>query len=94
MEMIEDLPESSSELLLKDIVDDQQNTEESQKATTIERKNQKARMPQLRKTSKRSQISRSESVDSGVFLLKIFLPSSIGSKKKLKAERRIFKSGT
>jgi len=35
---------------------------------------------------KRSQISRSESMDSGVFLLKMFLPASIGIKKKLKTK--------
>ncbi|KAH0677855.1 hypothetical protein KY285_025656 [Solanum tuberosum] len=84
MEMIQDLPESSFELSLKDIVDDQERIKECQQATTVEGKNQKARMPQQRKTLKRSQISRSESMDSGVFLLKMFLPASIGSKKKLK----------
>jgi len=43
-------------------------------------------MPLQRKTLKRSQISRSESMDSGVFLLKMFLPASIGIKKKLKTK--------
>ncbi|XP_060215396.1 uncharacterized protein LOC132642150 [Lycium barbarum] len=84
MEMIQDLPESSFELSLKDIVDDQQSTEESKQATTVKGSDQKVRMPQQRKTLKRSQISRSESMESGVFLLKMFLPASIGSKKKLK----------
>ncbi|XP_055809481.1 uncharacterized protein LOC129879121 [Solanum dulcamara] len=83
MEMIQDLPESSFELSLKDIVDDQESIKECQQATTVEGKNKKARMPQQR-TLKRSQISRSESMDSGVFLLKMFLPASLGSKKKLK----------
>ncbi|KAG5594298.1 hypothetical protein H5410_035530, partial [Solanum commersonii] len=55
-------------------------------ATIVEGKNQKARIPEQRKTLKRSQLSRSESMDSGVFLLKMFLPASIGSKKKLKTK--------
>ncbi|KAJ8540218.1 hypothetical protein K7X08_030137 [Anisodus acutangulus] len=84
MEMIQDLPESSFELSLKDIVDDRQGTEECQQTATVKGSNQKVRMPQQRKTLKRSQISRSESMDSGVFLLKMFLPASICSKKKLK----------
>ncbi|KAK4353498.1 hypothetical protein RND71_029016 [Anisodus tanguticus] len=84
MEMIHDLPESSFELSLKDIVDDQRNTEECQQAATVKGSNQKVRMPQQRKPLKRSQISRRESMDSGGFLLKMFIPASIGSKKKLK----------
>ncbi|PHT64582.1 hypothetical protein T459_29007 [Capsicum annuum] len=80
MEMIQDLSESSIELSLKDIVDDdRKSTEESKQAAAKE----KVRMPQQKKTLKRSQISRSESMDSGVFLLKMFLPTCIGSKKKL-----------
>ncbi|OIT03329.1 PREDICTED: uncharacterized protein LOC109226305 [Nicotiana attenuata] len=84
MRMIQDLPESSFELSLKDIVDNQPSTEEDQQAETLKGRNPKVRMPQQSKTLKRSQISRSESMDSGVFLLKMFLPSSIGNKKKLK----------
>ncbi|KAM3283554.1 hypothetical protein P3S67_027199 [Capsicum chacoense] len=84
METIQDLSESSFELSLKDIVDDdRKSTEESQQAAAKE----KVRMPQQKKTLKRSQISRSESMDSGVFLLKMFLPTSIGSKKKLKTRK-------
>ncbi|CAN4115347.1 unnamed protein product [Withania somnifera] len=84
MEMIQDLPESSFELSLKDIVDHQQSTEECQQAATVQERNQKVRKPHQRKNLKRSQISRSESMDSGVFLLKIFLPASIRGKKKVK----------
>lgn len=87
MEMIKDLPESSYELSLKDIVD-QQNTGDVQEkeaavAEELEVKHiRKNRVIGRAKSSNTKQICRSESMESDVFLLKMFLPVSLSSKKK------------
>ncbi|CAK9171506.1 unnamed protein product [Ilex paraguariensis] len=87
LEMIENIPEFSYELSLKDIVDEQQNMQGGQQGLVIEERSLKLktelRIKQKKtKTSKRRQISRSESMGSGVFLLKMFLPIPLYSKKK------------
>ncbi|KAK4393757.1 hypothetical protein Sango_1846500 [Sesamum angolense] len=68
MEMIQDLPESSYELTLKDIVDDQQNMEEVQeKEVIVEEKKVKHKTesrPQNSRKTKNRQICRTESMES------------------------------
>lgn len=82
MEMINKKPESSYELSLKDIVDDQQNVgNEEQEVVLAEEKKVKDKMARSKNT-KTKQICRSESMESKVFLLKMFLPVSLGSKKR------------
>nr|GEZ89453.1 protein kinase-like domain-containing protein [Tanacetum cinerariifolium] len=66
MEMFDDLPESCYELSLKDIVT----------------KDTKPEMKGNKKGEKKGSISRSVSLDTGVFLLKMFVPSSFGMKKQ------------
>lgn len=75
IKMVQNMPESSFELSLKDIVEDRTNVQEEQQevAKKIEQKNRKFR---------RSQMLRSQSVDSGVFLLKLFLPACLSSRKR------------
>lgn len=75
IKMVQSMPESSFELSLKDIVEDRTNVQEEQQevAKKIEQKNRKFR---------RSQMLRSQSVDSGVFLLKLFLPACPSSRKR------------
>lgn len=91
MEMIKDVPESSYELSLKDIVDDQQNMEDVQEKEVAEetkvKHKRENRIPQRTKNTKSSQICRIESMESEVFLLKMFLPVSLSSKKKAKARK-------
>ena len=66
MEMFDDLPESCYELSLKDIVT----------------KDTKPEMKGNKKGEKKGPISRSVSLDTGVFLIKMFVPSSLGLKKQ------------
>ncbi|GKA87051.1 RNA-directed DNA polymerase, eukaryota, reverse transcriptase zinc-binding domain protein [Tanacetum coccineum] len=66
MEMFDDLPESCYELSLKDIVT----------------KDTKPELKGNKKGEKKGSISRSVSLDTGVFLLKMFVPSSFGMKKQ------------
>ncbi|PWA84709.1 hypothetical protein CTI12_AA156640 [Artemisia annua] len=66
MEMFDDLPESCYELSLKDIVT----------------KDTKPEMKKNKKGEKKGSISRSVSLDTGVLLLKMFVPSSLGLKKQ------------
>ncbi|KAD6796652.1 hypothetical protein E3N88_07548 [Mikania micrantha] len=78
MEMLNDLPESWYELSLKDMV----VKDPDDSGLMIE--NKVALKPNLKgkkKGAKRDLISRSVSFDTGVFLLKMFVPSSFGSKK-------------
>ncbi|KAM7523496.1 hypothetical protein LguiA_013398 [Lonicera macranthoides] len=88
MEMVENMPESSYELSLRDIVDEQQTLRKGQHSEELDKTSMNlgtkaVRRTQKKKYSKRpSKISRSESMDSGVFLLKMFIPSFLGSKKK------------
>ncbi|KAL8477515.1 hypothetical protein ACS0TY_029707 [Phlomoides rotata] len=82
-EMINNLPESSYELSLKDIVDDQQNTgdEEPEEEVVLAEEKKVKHKRQDTKNTKTKQICRTESMESKVFQLKMFLPVSLGSKK-------------
>ncbi|KAK1385569.1 Pentatricopeptide repeat-containing protein [Heracleum sosnowskyi] len=68
--MVQNMPESSFELSLRDIVDDRTNMQEGEKK--IEKK----------KCVERSRMVRSQNMDIGVFLLKMFLPACLSAKKK------------
>ncbi|KAL8134205.1 hypothetical protein AgCh_009309 [Apium graveolens] len=68
--MVQNMPESSFELSLRDIVDDRANMQASE--NKIEKK----------KCVGRSRMVRSQSMDNGVFLLKMFLPACLSAKKK------------
>lgn len=94
MEMIKGIPESSYELSLKDIVDDQQNVEGVQdKAVTVaeekkvKHKTENRIQKKMGKNTKSGQIYRSESMESEVFLLKMFLPVSRSFNKKTKTRK-------
>lgn len=88
MEMVENMPESSYELSLRDIVDEQQTLRKGQHNEELDKTSMNLGTKVVRRTQKKkyikrpSKISRSESMDSGVFLLKMFIPSFLGSKKK------------
>ncbi|CAA3025544.1 Hypothetical predicted protein [Olea europaea subsp. europaea] len=87
MEMIKDIPESSYELSLKDIVEDKHSKEKEKTGTIEEEMNSnktETRNSRKSKTAGRSQISRTQSMDSGVFLLKMSLPIPVFSKKNSK----------
>ncbi|KAI3734389.1 hypothetical protein L6452_13857 [Arctium lappa] len=73
LEMMNDLPESCQELSLKDIVvDDLESGRPVVKQTSFNGK---------KTIRKKSPISRSVSLDTGVFMLKMFIPTSLGTKK-------------
>lgn len=81
MEIIQNMPESSYELSFKDIVDEQQ--EADQKDIEIDEGSLKYKPDINMKQKKKKKImSRSESMDSGVFLLKMPFPTSLGMKGK------------
>lgn len=89
MEMIRDMPESSYDLSFKDMVDVRDSTKESQET---EHKKQgklpKKAIPAQRNKKKRAgQICRTPSMESEVFLLKLFV--SFGSSKKLPRQRKL-----
>lgn len=91
MEMIQNMPDSSLELSLKDIVlDNQQGTGEGHQEVGVEDISEscktKAKSKGKCRTFKHAKISRSESMDSGVFLLKMFVPVSLYSKRKSKTK--------
>uniref|UniRef100_A0A5B7BVV2 Uncharacterized protein n=1 Tax=Davidia involucrata TaxID=16924 RepID=A0A5B7BVV2_DAVIN len=95
MEMIQNMPENSYELSLKDMVDEQQHVMQGvqQDIVTVEGSSNfetqvKIKQKKKQRNTRRGQISRSESMDSGVFLLKMFFPTSLGSKKKSTAGNR------
>lgn len=81
-EMINDIPESSYELSLKDIVDEQKTMgeEEPEDIVLAEEKKVKGKS-QITINTKTKQICRTESMETKVFLLKMFSPLSLGSKK-------------
>ncbi|KAL6958050.1 hypothetical protein U1Q18_040400 [Sarracenia purpurea var. burkii] len=83
MEMIQDMPESSYELSLKDIVDNLKGIVIDEKSLNT-KPEEAAQMKQQKKKNceRRGQMPRSKSMDSGVFLLKVFFPISIGLKRK------------
>ncbi|XP_024991824.1 uncharacterized protein LOC112525788 isoform X2 [Cynara cardunculus var. scolymus] len=73
MEMMNNLSESCQELSLKDIVvDDLERVQPVVKQTSFKGK---------KTIRKKSIISRSVSLDTGVFMLKMFIPVSLGTKK-------------
>lgn len=76
MKMVQDMSEPNYELSLKDIVDDRISMQEVQQ--DVEKKIESKK----NKSYKRRQMWRSESMDSGVFLLKMFMPACLCSKKK------------
>lgn len=91
MEMIKDMPESSYELSLKDMVD-QQNKEDvvlaQEKEVAVAEEEEIVKHKRENRIPRRNtKICRSESMESEVFLLKLFVPASLGSKKK-KAKTR------
>lgn len=78
MELIDDVPESWYELSLKDMV----AKEPDDSGLVMEDKvDMKPKLKGKKKSSKTGPISRSVSLDTGVFLLKMFIPSSFESKK-------------
>lgn len=95
MEMIKDLPESSYELSLKDIVDEQTSLEQQKLEAghkdgvmACRSLNSDKRKEQRRKKCTNRQISRSQSMDTGVFLLKTFVPVSWGLKRRSTTSNR------
>ncbi|KAL9158761.1 hypothetical protein ABFS82_08G089700 [Erythranthe guttata] len=78
MEMVKNIPESSYELSLKDIVDGHQNVEQ------VKEKKKKHKAQQSKKT-KSGQMCRTASMESEMFLLKVFVPVTLSFKKKPKA---------
>ena len=95
MKMIENMPESSYELSLKDIVDEQRSSEEDEEETSVakdESSDFKGETHQIRKlkqrknrNTERGPITRTGSMESEMFLIKMFFPTSLGTKKKTKA---------
>ncbi|XP_076947814.1 uncharacterized protein LOC143619873 [Bidens hawaiensis] len=77
--MIDGLPESWHELSLKDIVADQDPYDLG--LPLEDTVDMKPKLKGKKKVAKKGPISRSVSLDTGVFLLKMFVPSSFGSKK-------------
>lgn len=92
MEMIQNLPESCYELSLKDIVDEQHGLPEGEGENTVSKDessdfNTQAPIQKLKKKKRyinRGQITRMGSMESETFLIKMFFPTSLGSKKKAK----------
>ncbi|OMO57204.1 hypothetical protein CCACVL1_25914 [Corchorus capsularis] len=102
MEMIRNLPESSYELSLKDIVDHQQHASEPEE---VKGKEAQAAVPEdkiflvetgqmkkqknkkKKKRRKAEPICRSGSMDTDSFLIKTFLPSSLSFRKKSISEK-------
>ncbi|XP_021807327.1 uncharacterized protein LOC110751200 [Prunus avium] len=95
MEMIQDMPESCYELSLKDIVDDEQQgaqgvreEETDAKETSFSFRSEEEVQIRKQKSNvkKKSsyEISRTSSMESETFLIKMFFPTFLGSKKKLK----------
>ncbi|KAM5577810.1 hypothetical protein ABKV19_008247 [Rosa sericea] len=91
MQMIQNMPESYHELSLKDIVDEQQGMQKAREGTDVEEKsldfNTQVQIRKQKKkiTYKTRQISRTSSMESETFLIKMFFPTFLGSKKKAKA---------
>lgn len=88
LEMMNNLPESCQELSLKDIVIE----DLERKQPMVDQKGDMKTGLKDRKTIKRERpISRSVSLDTGVFMLKMFNPISCGMKKS-RSSSRIFSS--
>ncbi|KAL5555431.1 hypothetical protein UlMin_037667 [Ulmus minor] len=96
MEMIKNMPESCYELSLKDIVDEQHGLQEGQEENIVTKAEgsyfnteSQFRKPKKKiKNFRAGQISRTASMESETFLLKMFFPTSLGSNKKAKAGNR------
>lgn len=96
MEMIQNMPESCYELSLKDIVDEQHGLPEGEGENTVSKDessdfNAQAQIRKLKKKKRyinRGQITRMGSMESETFLIKMFFPTSLGSKKKAKTGNR------
>ncbi|CAK7354836.1 unnamed protein product [Dovyalis caffra] len=90
MEMVHSMPESSYELSLKDIVVEQQISEEAQEEMAMQRTSSdsktKAQITKKQKTKKTKSfnkpgnISRSGSMEKETFLIKMFIPTSLSFK--------------
>ncbi|TQE00173.1 hypothetical protein C1H46_014185 [Malus baccata] len=93
MEMIQDMPESCYEISLKDFVDEQQSTQGVKEENNVQETSFDFHIePQVRKQKRKTQkgyttrqISRTSSMESEIFLIKVFFPTFLGSKKKEKA---------
>ncbi|BBH02466.1 embryo defective 2170 [Prunus dulcis] len=96
MEMIQDMPESCYELSLKDIVDDEQQgaqgvggEETDAKETSFSFRSEEVQIRKQKSNVKKKssyEISRTcSSMESETFLLKMFFPTFLGSKKKPKS---------
>lgn len=91
MEMVRDMPESCFELSLKDIVDEGLSSREARKeeGSTSINKEEMQKSRKKRKKAKnvpglgmdRSPVSRSCSMDSGTFMIKMFFPAFLKSRK-------------
>ncbi|CAJ1971961.1 unnamed protein product [Sphenostylis stenocarpa] len=90
MEMVKNMPESSYELSLKDLVEHPRvevgqekgvNGVKGAEGRKLSSKNVHSRM-----VDKKGQVKRSGNIDSGGFYLKMVFPISLGSKKKSKNE--------
>ncbi|KAJ0713666.1 hypothetical protein HanPI659440_Chr13g0481021 [Helianthus annuus] len=87
LEMMRNLPESCQELSLKDIVIDDV---EKQQSTLDQKSDLKTGLKDIKTTKREARerpISRSVSLDTGVFMLKMFNPISCGVKKSQSASR-------
>ncbi|KAK2656282.1 hypothetical protein Ddye_009334 [Dipteronia dyeriana] len=87
MEMIHNMPECNYELSLKDMVDDEVKTSQGVKEEMVIYKTSfgfetEDQIKKHTKTKESGGISRAGSMDNEIFLIKMFFPSSLGSKKK------------
>lgn len=91
MEMVKNMSESTYELSLKDIVDEQHTSQEDEEEGSVEDRstsfNSEIELLQQRSKTKRKNIkspwiTRSASMEKEVFLLKMFFPTSLGMKRK------------
>ncbi|XP_027332213.1 uncharacterized protein LOC113847356 [Abrus precatorius] len=81
MEMVKNMPESSYELSLKDLVE-HPRVEVGEERKGGEKKLSNKNMHN-RKVDKKKQVKRSGNIDNGGFYLKMVFPISLGSKKKM-----------
>ncbi|GKV21604.1 hypothetical protein SLEP1_g31568 [Rubroshorea leprosula] len=95
MEMIENMPESSYELSLKDIVDEQHVAGGNEEIIMVEERSfraeseneiEKQKKKRKKKSIKSNHISRSGSMDTDAFLIKLFFPTSLGLNLKKRAK--------
>jgi len=90
MEMVKNMPESSYELSLKDLVEHPRVDVGQEKgvkgAKGAEERKLNSKNAHARMVDKKGQAKRSGKIDSGGFYLKMVFPISLGSKKKTKNE--------